>query len=474
MPDYLVQTMGSKDVILKLSPYQFKQAAKWVYALWPVRRRYGHTFYTNYKSAQERERWSWAQLQEWQNEHLRVLISHAYRNVPFYQRLFQQLGLAPNDIRTVDDLTKIPTLSKEDVRNNFPDLAAANFDRKTVVTISTSGTSGRPVRVLSEKRHEHYLDGDAYRWRHFGWGGCTPYDQRAALTAYKIPPRRNGQRRLFSYDPVKRLLILSSYDLNRDNAPDYAQVLAEYKPDFMHGFPTALEVLTKFLSDRHIAPPIQPRAIFTQSEAVYPWQRKYIEEFWRCRIFDWYGMEERSIAAAECEIHSGLHVFSDYSIVEILKNGQPVVGEEGEVVSTRLDNLAMPLIRYKTGDIGQLLKEPCPCGRNFPLLQVTGGRDRNFLVTKGGGLISITIVDIPNATEHVEQFQFVQEKPGAVTLKILRKKSFTEHDLRLVHRDLEQKFGDMVDVTIEFVDSLERTARGKFSLLVQKLDCVKG
>jgi phenylacetate-CoA ligase len=466
--------MRGQDVMLKLAPYEVKQAAKWAYSIWPIRRRYGRIFYAHYKSAQERERWSAERLTEWQNKHLQALISHAYRNVPYYHRLFQFAGLVPEDIRGVQDLHKIPTLSKDVVRDNFQDLAAANFTADAVVTISTSGTSGRPVRILSEKRHEQYLDGDAYRWRHFGWGGCTPESRRAALTAYKIPSKRSGHRRLFSYDPVKRLLILSSYDLNRDNAPEYARILSEYKPEFIHGFPTALEVLTKFLADRDIAAPIQPRAIFAQSEAVYPWQRKYIEEFWHSRIFDWYGMEERSIAAAECEIHSGLHVFSDYCMVEVLKNGQSVIGEEGEIVSTRLDNLAMPLIRYKTGDIGQLLKEACACGRHFPLMRVTGGRDRNFLVTKNGGLISITIVDIPNATEHIEQFQFVQEQPGAVTLRLLRKKSFTDHDLHLVHRDLQQKFGDMVDVTIEYVDSLERTARGKFSLLVQKLDCDKG
>lgn len=466
--------MNSKDFVFRVTPYEAKQAVKRMYALWPARWRYGLGFFSSLNAITARERWSPQQLEAYQNEHVRRLVRHAFHNVPYYQRLFQKHGLSPADVQTVHDLVRIPTLSKDDVRNNFSDLTAANFSSRQVVAISTSGTSGRPVRILSEKRHERYLDGDGYRWRHFGWGGCSPDNSRAALTAYKIPPKRNGQRRLYTYDPVKRLLILSSYDLNRDNAADYAQILATYRPEFIHGFPTALEVLTRFLSDRHIAAPIRPKAIFTQSEAVYPWQRTYIEEFWQCRIFDWYGMEERSIAAAECDAHAGLHIFSDYCIVEIIKDNKPVVGEEGEIVSTRLDNLAMPLIRYKTGDIGRQLAEPCPCGRTFPLLQVTGGRDRNFLVTKQGGMISITIVDIPNATEHVEQFQFLQEKPGAATLKIVRGNAFSERDLALVKRDLEQKFGQMVDVSIEYVDSLERTSKGKFSLLVQKLDYVKG
>jgi phenylacetate-CoA ligase len=466
--------MINKETALRVTPHELKQAAKWVYALLPERVRFGSDFFRTCEIIKDHERWSPEQLEKFQNNQLKALIRHAYQHVPYYRRLFQKQRFTPDDIKTIHDLEKLPTLSKDDVRNNFNDLTASNIRKKDLVYLSTSGTSGRPVRIYSERRHEWYLDGDAFRWRHFGWGGCTPKNIRATLTANKIPPKSNGQRRLYLYDPVKRLLVLSTYDLNRDNVQEYVKALSTFKPEFLHGFPSALEVLTRFLTDRKVSAPINPKAMFTQSEVVYPWQRTFVENYWGSKIFDWYGMEERVVAAAECEMHSGLHIFSDYCIVEVLRDNRSVSGEDGEIVSTRLDNYAMPLIRYKTGDIGWRIKEKCACGRCFPLLKIVGGRDRNFLVTKNGGMISITIVDIPNATEHIEQFQFVQEKAGSATLKILATASFSDHDLYLVHKDLKQKFGDMMDVTIEFVDKFDRTARGKFPLLIQKLDYDKG
>jgi phenylacetate-CoA ligase len=462
--------MSTLEKILNIAPYEAKQGAKYLYAAAPLAFRYGKSFLESCKSAKERETWLADKLDIFQNERLQALLLHAYQNVPYYRKLFNESGVSPLEIKTIHDLVRIPPLSKNDLRNNFDSLTAGNIKKSDLVYLSTSGTSGRPVRFYSEKRHEGYLDGDAYRWRHFRWGGCKPDDLRASMTAYKIPPQRNGLRRLYAYDPVKRLLILSAYDINYENIKSYARALEKYEPQFLHGFPSALEALVRFLKEREIPAPVPITSIFTQSEVLYPWQRELIEQYFGCKIFDWYGMEERVIAAAECEKHTGFHIFSDYCFVEVLKEGKRVVGEVGEIVSTRLDNYAMPLLRYRTGDMGMLVHEKCPCGRQMPLLVLSGGRDRNFLAAKNGGLISITIVDIPHATENVEQFQFLQEEAGAVTLKIIKKAAFSDHDLDLVRCDLQEKFGNLVDVKIEFVESIERTARGKLPLLIQKLN----
>ncbi|NLP11740.1 phenylacetate--CoA ligase family protein, partial [bacterium] len=298
---------------------------------------------------------------------------------------------------------------------------------------------------------------------------CTPYDLRATLSACRLPPKRNGERRLTAYDPVKRLLILSAYDLSRTAIRPYARALQKHRPLFLHGYPSSLEALARFLQAEGIPAPPSIRALFTQSEVLYPWQRALIENYFGCKIYDWYGMEERVLAAAECEQHSGLHVFSDYCIVETLKGDRPVTGVEGEIVSTRLDNYAMPLIRYRTGDIGALATAPCACGRNLPLLHLTGGRDRNFLVGRNGELISITVVDIPHATEHVEQFQFMQQTRGKALLRIVRRSGFSDHDIEQIHQELREKFGGLVDVIVEYAETIERTGRGKLPLLIQRL-----
>jgi phenylacetate-CoA ligase len=447
-----------------------KQIARWFCSFLPFQVRYGKDFLKMSKQLEVSERWSIEKLEDYQNRCLSKLINHAYQNVPYYHKLFNKHGILPGNIKTTHNLKIIPPLSKDDLRNNFKDLIATNMKNKELICKSTSGTSGRPVHFYLERRQKQYLYGSPFRWRHFRWGGYGLEDKCATLYNWRIPPKTNGQRRLFYYDPMRRLLILSTYDMTRKNIRQYAEALQKHNPEFLHGFPSALEMMAKYLREQIIAPPITPKAIFTQSEVVYPWQRRLIEQYFGCEIYDWYGMEERAIAASECELHSDYHIFSEYCVVEVLGEGKNVVGEEGELISTPLDNYAMPLLRYKTGDLGTLVNEKCACGRTLPLMRLSGGRDRNFVVTKSDSLISVTIVDIPNATKNIEQFQFVQEEVGTVTLKVLRKDSFSDEDLNLIKKDLKEKFGNMIEVRIKFVERMDRTSRGKLPLLVQKLN----
>jgi phenylacetate-CoA ligase len=454
--------------IYQTSPYQLKQMAKWACATVPAHVRLGREFFRLSAWLDETQWWSTEKLEEYQSERLRLLIRHVYKNVPYYTRLFQEHGISPSDINTIYDLPKIPILTKEVLRNKLRDLISTNFDEKDLVYLSTSGTTGQPVGFYSEKKLE-YADGDPFWWRRLRWGGCNPKNRRAALTAWTIQPKPNGMRRIFSYNPVRRLLILSTYDLSRENFGQYAFALRKYQPEFILCFPSALEIMVKYFTDAGIARPVSPRAIFTQSEVIYPWQKELIENYFGCLIYDWYGMEERVVCASQCGSHSGYHIFSEFSIVEFVKKQKQVVGKDGEIIATRLDNYAMPLIRYQTGDIGRKLEEKCACGRGLPLMRLIGGRDRSFAVTAEGGLISVTIVDIPKATKNIEQFQFVQKQKGELTLRIVKKPNFSNNDIKLIYENLQSKFGDMFKIDIEFVMNIPRTARGKFPLLMQHL-----
>ena len=102
-------------------------------------------------------------------------------------------------------------------------------------------------------------------------------------------------------------------------------------------------------------------------------------------------------------------------------------------------------------------------------MRLIGGRNRNFAVTKDGGLIPVTIVDIPKATKNVEQFQFLQSEKGALTLRIVKREGFSQRDIDSIYRNLHDKFGEMLEIDLEFVETIPRTGRGKLPLLVQDL-----
>ncbi|MFC1708722.1 phenylacetate--CoA ligase family protein [Candidatus Omnitrophota bacterium] len=447
-----------------------RSLAKRGYGLFPLRVRWGSEFFKQLEFLEKSQWWSRQELENYQSEKLRHLIKHAYDNTSYYRRLFKENGLLPSDIKTIKDLAKIPILTKDIVREHLQELIATNIDRKTLVRFSTSGTTGKPLIFFSEKRLEFFNFGP-YMWRQYIWGGQGFNDLKALLGSHTLKPNKEGAKKIISYNPARNQLILSSYDINRRNASLFAEALRKYKPKIIEAFPASLEALIGFFKEQGVEKPVQPKAIFTNSEVLYPWQRKLIGEYFDCELFDVYCLEERVVVAAECEKHTKHHIFSEYGIVELVENGYPVEeGKPGEIIATSLNNYGMPFIRYNTKDIGYFVKENCPCGRGLPLLGLVGGRKRNFVVSQSGSVISITIVDIPNATDNVKQFQFVQKEQGQLELKIVRKNDFSQIDLRKIEKKLKEKFLDDMEVEICFVDSITMTQSGKQPLLIQRMD----
>ncbi|MFC1645690.1 phenylacetate--CoA ligase family protein [Candidatus Omnitrophota bacterium] len=451
------------------TPTFVRALAKWGYSLLPLQIRWGKEFFRQLEFLEKSQWWSRQELENYQSEKLRPLIKHAYNNTVYYHRLFKENRLSPDDIKTVKDLAKVPILTKDIVREHFQEMIATNIDKNTLVRFSTSGTTGKPLIFFSEKRLEFFNFGP-YMWRQYRWGGQEFNDLKALLGSHIFKPDRKGIKEIISYNPARNQLILSSYDINRKNSPLFAKALNKYKPQVIEAFPASLEALIGFFKEYGIKSPVQPKAIFTNSEVLYPWQRKLIGEYFGCEIFDVYCLEERVVIAAECEKHTKHHVFSEYGIAELVENGHLVAeGNSGEIVATSLNNYGMPFIRYNTKDVGYFVKENCPCGRGLPLLGLIGGRKRNFVVSKSGSVISITIVDIPNTTDNVGQFQFIQRKQGRLELKIVRKKDFSQADLEKIEKKVKEKFLDDMEVEISFVDSIAKTQAGKQPLLIQSL-----
>jgi len=450
-------------------PMFFRDFLKYSYSLLPLRIRWGKEFFRQLEFLEKSQWWSKQELKNYQSEKLRHLIKHAYDNTPYYRSIFKENHLTPNDIKSIKDLVKIPILTKEIVRNNFQEMVATNIDKNSLMRFSTSGTTGEPLVFFSEKRLEFFNFGP-YMWRQYRWGGQEFNDLKALLGSHIFKPNKNGKKEIGFCNPARNQLILSSYDINRKNAPLFAEVLNKYKPKVIGTFPASLEALIGFFKEYGIKRPVQPKAVFTNSEVLYPWQRKLISEYFGCEVFDVYCLEERVVIAAECEKHTKHHIFSEYGIVELVEDGYPVSEDKaGEIVATSLNNYGMPFIRYNTKDVGYFVKENCPCGRGLPLLGLIGGRKRNFVVSKSGSVISITIVDIPNATDNVQQFQFVQREQGRLELKIIRKKDFTQTDLGKIEKKVREKFSDDMEVEISFVDSITKTQTGKQPLLIQRL-----
>lgn len=460
--------------IAKSLPYPLQKSMKYVYSLVPVRLRYGKVFWETYNFLQKSQWWSKEKLEEYQMEQLSKLLNHAYKNVPYYRRMFDERELKPKDIQCLEDLRKLPYLTKEIVRNNLDDLIAQNISEKEMEYVATGGTTGIPLGFYIEKKTN--LMRMAFEWREWNWMGYKFGDRCVVLRGNVVKRQENGRPAWWEYDKENNYLILSTYDMTDENLPKYAQKIEEFKPKIIRGYPSALDILACFIKENNfkINRLGNIKAISTSSENLYPVQRELIEEVFRCPIFDKYGNCEQVTILGECEKHEGYHDFMEYSYTEILdKEGNPVIkeGQIGEIVSTGFTDYVVPFIRYKTEDLVSYTAHKCSCGRLHPLVKKIEGRWwQEMIVARDSNLISMTALNMhSDIFDNVKQFQFYQDTPGRVTLKIIKKDTYTEKDTKYIIQELQKKIKNQVKIEIEFVGNIPLTGRGKYRFLIQKL-----
>jgi len=448
----------------------------------------GRRIYTNFKKPiwkepeflkwynflQESQWWSKEQLEEYQMRELEKLLNHAYENVPYYRRVFDERGLKPKDIQDFDDLRKLPYLTKDDVRKNLKDLIARNIPKEEIEYVTTGGTSGKPLGFYIEKKTN--IIRMAFEWREWNWMGYNFGDRCVVLRGNVIKRKENDKPTWWEYDKNNNYLILSTYDMTEENLSKYVKKIEEFKPKVIRAYPSAIDILARFIKENGLIVNTKGniKAISTSSENLYPAQKELIEEVFNCPVFDKYGNCEQVTILGECEKHEGYHNYMEYSYTEILdKENKPVTkeGEIGEIISTAFTNYTVPFIRYKTEDLVEYSTHICSCDRQFPLIKRIYGRLQELIVTKDGRLVTLTAFLFARHLDwfsQVKQLQFVQKEKGQLLLKIVKKDKSCLNTKKIVD-DLMEPVQGQVNIDVTFVDKIPLTNRGKYKFLIQKL-----
>ena len=414
--------------------------------------------------------WSREELLAYQAEALSRLLDHAYENVPYYRRIFDERGLVPADIRTPGDLALLPFLTKEIVQANLADLKARNYPESAFEYVRTSGSTGTPMGFYYERGTSRAKE---WAFMKVQWDrvGYRFTDRCVVLRGHVVNPASDGacwRKALFG-----RWLIMSSHLMTDETLPSYIDRIRRFRPRFIHAYPSTAVILARYMREHGVEAFPTVQAVLCGSENLYPWQRSLLAEVFECRVFSWYGNSEQTVLAGECEESAHYHIFPEYGVVELIgQDGLPVEGPGamGEVVATNLTNFVCPLIRYRTMDVAVATDERCSCGRQYPLLERVEGRLQEFIVTRSGHLISVTPINYESgAFERIRQFQMCQEEMGELIMRIVRKPTYTDEDTRQLIHELRWQLGDEVNVHIRFVDEIPRTRGGKFRYLIQKL-----
>jgi phenylacetate-CoA ligase len=421
---------------------------------------------------QKSQWWPLEELKAYQLERLKELVRFAYEKVPYYQRSFKDRRLNPSDIKTLDDLQLLPLITKEDVRSHIDEFIPLDIDRSKLKMWVTGGSSGIPLSIYLDNFYSSMIE-EAFSLRQRMWAGYKKYDRKVTLTRVAIDTFLANK--CWDYNNHENEIVLKSHDMSEKNMFEFVEVINKFRPLFMVGYPSALEIFARFITRNNLVlPPI--KAIFSGSESLFPGQRSLIESACRCKIFSFYGMSERVADAIECEQHCGYHINMEYGIFELLdKNHKPInePGVSGVVVGTGFHNNVMPLIRYQMFDVAAYAEEKCPCNRNSPLIKGFKGRFSEYFVGRSGKLVPLQLIwsGRDPVWSKIREMKFEQQCKGEIIAKIVRAPRYLDKEVIRELHDVVRKVltEDEFNIKFEFVDCLPLTHRGKLNFLDQKI-----
>jgi phenylacetate-CoA ligase len=453
------------EAIYGVLPPLAQDAAASAWGLAKRRTRFSPHFRRTLDSLMESDRWPLCDLEALQDERLRELAAHAFEHVRYYHRLFRSLRLCPEDIRSRGDLRKLPMLEKETVRASPRDFTSRAFARGELTRGHTSGTTGSGLALLYEPRAQ--AEEFACVWRLRRRLGLDLHDPSAVFRGLSVVPQGRLKPPFWRRNWASGQVLLSQYHLSPETAPDYLEALGEFGAAYFEGYPSFMYLLASHCLERGRAILPRPRAAFTSSETLFPHQRRVIEEGFGTRVHDRYGNAEFSCSMVECE-RGRLHLDIEFGIAELDVHERGEGWERGELVCTGFANRAMPLLRYRTGDIATRLTAPCPCGRERPAFARVDGRIEDYVVTASGvrvGRLDHVFKDMTR----VREAQIVQERPGEVTVRVVRGTSYSPRDERRLERELRARLGAETAVEIQHVARIPRERSGKLRLVKSSL-----
>jgi phenylacetate-CoA ligase len=399
---------------------------------------------------------------------LKNLLRHAYRSVPYYRHLFDERGLSPSALQSPADFEKIPVLTKSDIRASGSALLSNCYDGIRLHRKTTSGSTGVALSI--------WVDDDSLQWkractlRSDEWSGWKLGERVAKLWGNPDYLRR-GMRGRIRNAVLDRARYLNTLKMDEAALAHFARKLRKKPASLLFGHAHSVYLFAEYVRANRLTR-LRPRGIITTAMVLHEWQRRTIENVFKCKVTNRYGSEEVSLIACECECHDGLHVNADGVYVEVLRDGRPAgPGEAGSVVVTDLTNRAMPLIRYQIGDVAVLSGRVCACGRGLPLLERLEGREADYVVTADGELISgISLTE--NFALHVPglaQLQIVQEAVDRFVFRIVRGPEFGAASLQRIGALVAERFGPGVAHECAFVDRIPQEPSGKYRFCISRV-----
>jgi len=424
----------------------------------------------------ENERRPEAEIRARQLQQLGRLLAHARASIPYYRDRFAGVAIADPRRPTAEEWAALPRLRREDVQRAGEALYSTGVPRGhgPVAPIFTSGTTGRPVRVLrtgvngmfwraftlrDHLWHRRNLKGKLAAIRH-SEKGVDPYPQGSRSRTW------GPTSEVFATGPAVALNINCT-------AAQQADWLQREDPDYLITHPTIAYRLATYCLEKGIRFG-KLRQVLAISEAMRPGLRDVCRSAWGVGVADIYTGRDVGYMALTCPDHDHFHVQSEGIYVEILdSDGRPTApGQIGKVVVTPLHNFAMPLIRYEIGDYAEVGR-PCDCGRNLPVITRILGRHQDMATLPSGEkrwtLLSTGNIETFLDIAPIRQYQFVQKDLRTFEVRLVVERALDDGETDKIRDWVRAKVGYPFDVAFSFVNEIPRTKSGKYRDFVSEI-----
>jgi len=418
-------------------------------------------------------------LQKFRDKKIKNLVRHSC-NVPLYQEKFKKVGLNPRDIKSIDNISKLPFITKQDLIDNYPDkIVSPSFNKKNSIISYTSGTTGKPVSIYFDMLttikalfgYIRVIRAHGCRWSKDKLTIIVDLSEDSIESEYLTSWILPGLKPIFNFDNIQ---IFNTYD----KAENIVDKINRFKPEYIVGYPGMLRHLA-ILKRKGYADNVNPKKIVSCGSVLDESLEKYLKETFKTEIFDAYGAMESGPIAFQCK-HKKYHLHSDFVHIEVLDDKHEPINSEkpGKIAVTRLYGKATPIVRYiGLDDIITPTSETCTCGLSGNLIKRIHGREKHSIVLPDGRILTPLAMGtfIGKTSEEIniepiDRFQIIQYKIDKVELIAGIKKEIKEKKIEKIlekmQDDFKEKYGINLDINIKDSSYFKPHTPG----IIQKVD----